>query len=729
MGRKYLALYLLAQSLAVGYEMETSLSLSSRVFNVAEVTLQKCWSAWKRSDDAFTASLRGKHAKHQWLLASVPMQEACKQYIRTTATKRGDERFTPQKFKKWLNNSDEVHKLMGWDGVLPRPEPRKLGIRTANRYISKLGFYKKFAKKGEFFDKHDDKAIVDDRERYLAEKKIHDLLTWRKLPHFDDPAALEAHLKELADGPAANRPYVELVNDETACNANDTVNHQYTEKGKNAYIRSKSKGAGIMVGAYITEVFGRILQHDGKMAAASLEYGNGRWWNSRRMLKHLKEVIEIRKKRLPWARVIWRFDHSTNHTAKCTTALNVYQMNIGFGGKKPVMRDTTVLDKGSLLYNQVQRMVLEQGDLDEKGKPIKDELIGKPKGLKRVLDERWGPEVAKQFTGKQRKQQLQKRLGEDLDFQLQTTLIHDLIKKLCPNDLVRFYPKYHCEFPAIERYWCDHKTYCRTYCRYNIKGLRKVVPQGLDAVCADSVRRYFGLCRRYEVAYRKEVSTQDIYRVVKHYTAHRKPKEYSSHRRVLDGTGVVERLKSSGVLVDADFVGLCSCSRCDTMQVQICEQPRCVHHGIEARGGRKLTDADVPTMGYLKNDAAGDDEPEPAVGVAAAPADDEAELKEVDPEEVDSADEDPGDDIIDDSGDDIGEVLAPCTRPKCRKWRTVEKEWLDDKRADSEFMFTCRDANKQCRAQCAGCGQRSQCTCTCPECAQDGSACWCQAFE
>jgi hypothetical protein len=727
LGRKYMALYVMAQSLSEGFELETSLSLASRLYNVAEGSIRNCWHVWRQSEEAFISSLRGKHAKHQWLLSGAPMQESCKRYIRLSAKLKGDERFTPEKFRDWLNTDIEVDKHLGWHAPLVRLAPRDLSIRTANRYISKLGFYKKFAKKGEFFDKHDDKAVEADRIRYLAEKELLDLTTWRKLPYFDKPEELEARLKELAEGPDDAKPYVELVNDESACNANDAVNHQYIEKGKNAYIRSKSKGAGVMVGAYITEVFGRILQFEGKMAAESLEYGNGRWWNSKKMLKHLREVIEIRKKRLPWARVIWRFDHSSNHTAKAMDALNVYKMNIGFGGKQPVVRNTKVLDPSSLLYDKVQSMVLERGDKDNHGKPIKDELIGKPKGLKRVLEERWGLGYCAQFQGRTRKKQLQQRLAEDLDFQLQTTLIHDLIKELCPHDLVRFYPKYHCEFPAIERFWCDHKAYCRKYCKYNIKGLRKVVPQGLDAVCADSVRRYFGLCRRYEVAYRKEVSTQDIYKVVKTYT---------SHRRVIDSTGVVAKLVASGKLSADDFKGLCSCSECDTDQEQICVQPRCVHHGTFALTGKVLTDSDVPTMGFLEvpgkvgsgeaaTDVVADETADEPASAVEAKQDDVERAEEVEEEEQEEEEEEEGG--AEESGDDIGEVAIACTKRHCRKWRDVEKEWLDEQ--GEEFMFTCEDANTRCRAKCAYCNQRSFCLCECDECDEVGSACTCPSFK
>ena len=171
------------------------------------------------------------------------------------------------------------------------------------------------SKPGQFFDKHDDKSNVDDRNRYLAEKLEEDKLTWRRLPNMEK-IELEVHLKELADGAVESRPFLELVNDESACNANDKISHQYVERGKAAFIRAKSRGAGLMVGAYITEIGGGVLEFNGKLAAATLEYGNGNWWNSEKMIAHLKEVIALRLAKYPWARVIWRFCQGRRRTER-----------------------------------------------------------------------------------------------------------------------------------------------------------------------------------------------------------------------------------------------------------------------------------------------------------------------------------------------------------------------------------------------------------------------------
>ena len=63
--------------------------------------------------------------------------------------------------------------------------------------------------------------------------------------------ALPDELDRLAGLPANERPFVEFVHDESALDANNTVNYQYLEKNEQSTIRSKSKGAVVMVSAYL----------------------------------------------------------------------------------------------------------------------------------------------------------------------------------------------------------------------------------------------------------------------------------------------------------------------------------------------------------------------------------------------------------------------------------------------------------------------------------------------
>jgi hypothetical protein len=104
--------------------------------------------------------------------------------------------------------------------------------------------------------------------------------------------------------PPDKRPFVELVHDESTCNANDDVKWQYVEEGTSGLLRSKSQGTGVMLSVFINEPQGGPL-YDGKnIAAESLEYGKGNYWNSNRMNKQLRKVIAMRLTVFAWARVI-----------------------------------------------------------------------------------------------------------------------------------------------------------------------------------------------------------------------------------------------------------------------------------------------------------------------------------------------------------------------------------------------------------------------------------------
>jgi hypothetical protein len=534
------------------------------------------------------------------------------------------------------------------------PDAYKVSEKTAADWVHRLGYEVQTYQAGGYFDGHSRDDVVKDRGRYLREKLITDKTTLHQMPSEEEKARYLAL-------PLLERPYVEFVQDESCFNANQDNSKGIAKIGEAAELKSKSKGAGLMESLIINELQGGVTDYEGELCVELMEYGKGNWWTSDRMIAWLRKCIEIRKKLFPWARVIWRFDHSSNHTAKAEDALNASRMNIGPGGKQPKMRDTVVQDEESKLFQQVQSMIHNGGPLD-----------GQAKGLKTVMDERWGEEEAAQCVGTRRKTLLSQRLSKDWDFMLQSTLIHDLIAELCPGDLCSFYTKFHCEFPSVERTFSAQKAYCKAKCRYNLPGLRKLVPQCIDAVCADVVQRHFGLCRRYEAAYRLGLSNADISKAVR-------LTRYTSHRRVLDRTGIVAQLLELGI-PESEFDGLCFCNKCRGCTCQgkclcgrsICKQPRCSTHGDP-----NLPDDVVPRLGYL---------------VAKKSK----------------------------RGETTEYVLC---EKGCRKWREVDKKW-HKKLLNDKIEFSCSVATLSCDDQCGWC-EKDICECDCDDCDEPMSLCQC----
>ena len=411
------------------------------------------------------------------------------------------------------------------------------------------------------------------------------------------------------------------------------------------------------------------------------------------MIAHLKKAIAIRLELFPWARCIWRFDHSSNHTAKAPDALNVYAMNIGPGGLQAKMRCTTVLNEDSKLFNKKQEMVYPNDDPHHPGEA---------KGLKQVLLERWGQTVVDTFygkgtTAKDRKKKMQLRLASDLDFASERTIIHDVLAELCPDDICRFYPKFHCEFPPIERFWCGHKRYCRSHCGGNIEGLRKVVAQGLDAVCSDSVRRYFAHGRRYEACYRLGLKSDEINRAVR-------LTRYASHRRVsVTSTGIAAALDELGITEanTKELQGLCYCCAC-TGKPSICQLARCPTHAANAGDA---PDSVLPRLPYVQG---------------------RRRKKKADGEEVKGD----GEDSEGDCESDGGEIWIVCETQGCLRWREVEKAVVEDARDEmvargSEFVFSCDMKGVPHGGLCDYC-DRDPCRCRCGTCRKGNKNCRCQ---
>ena len=220
-------------------------------------------------------------------------------------------------------------------------------------------------------------------------------------------------------------------------------------------------------------------------------------------------------------------------------------MNLGPGGKQPLMRNTT-LGVGGIQY-----MVFQQGDKDlDTGIPIPDNLIGQAKGMKRVLQERglWRPELKRQCTkptgkskdpGKSKEGSESKtldacapggnccalRIMEDQpDFLNEESLLEKVIKDA--GHEVIFYPKFHCELNFIESYWAAVKRYTRENCTYSFSDLEKTLETALDSVSLITIRRFANKSMRWIISYHQGLSEEEKALTMKQYTSHRR--DYSN---------------------------------------------------------------------------------------------------------------------------------------------------------------------------------------------------------
>ncbi|KAF7320910.1 hypothetical protein HMN09_00177700 [Mycena chlorophos] len=305
--------------------------------------------------------------------------------------------------------------------------------------------------------------------------------------------------------------------------------------------------------------------------------GHDPWWDMPQLIAQTKNAVDIFEAKYPDGQAVFIFDCSSAHEAYASDALLAHKMNLKPGGKQPIMHATTI--PGT---TQRQSMVFEVGDtlpVDKEGKP-QLELIGQPKGLERVLEERGllaelraaasarGGSVLKQCAecgrsekAREAEAKARRELGDvapgseevydddeergsmccmmrclasQADFKAEKPLLQVLIEKR--GHICLFLPKFHCELNPIEMVWAELKRYFRDHADGTFPKAKKLVPKGLDRISIDTIRRFFRHCNRYRSAYQLGLNPQQAAYAVKKYSSHRRvPREIMNDVNIING--------------------------------------------------------------------------------------------------------------------------------------------------------------------------------------------------
>ena len=200
--------------------------------------------------------------------------------------------------------------------------------------------------------------------------------------------------------------------------------------------------------------------------------------------------------------MIFVFDQAKIHTAFDDDALIASRMNVGPGGKQPVMRPSP----SYLINGTPQRMTLDDGI---------------PKGLKIVLEERG---VNTKGMGKV---DMVKKLPSFIDFRHEKNKVERLLRRYEMQAI--FLIKFHPELNPIERVWGKAKQYATNKRNYTFEVVKRTISPALEIVPVDTIRKYFRKSRNYMHAYREGFTgyqTNDKFKV---YTSHRKVSETESN--------------------------------------------------------------------------------------------------------------------------------------------------------------------------------------------------------
>ena len=478
----------------------------ARCLRISERTVRS-WRKIFLSNHRCFEDKRGKYTRYD-ALDDEEYRDMALEWVRNNACVKGKPNMTAAEFCSWVNCN-----------LLPKvlenhaSAPSKISVRTARRWLHKLGFEQVSSKKGIYIDGHERTDVVEYRMLYL--KRL-DILASTHLPPPLCSDELSTHALQpplRTDEPSPHRELVLIFHDESIFHSNDDQGWMWGEKGKTV-LKPKGQGRGIMVSDFIDE-------HNGFLALTDVEYEQGKqtypdlqqqarkllkygaefegYWNSNKFLEQVEAAIKIAKVKYPCDQfnVFWFFDHSSGHTAFAEDALNANRMNVNPGGKQPLMHDT--------IYNgELQKMVLADGT---------------PKGMKMVLMER------NVNVSGMKAEDMRLALQQMHDFKYEKTKLEHLLTNHGYRGI--FIPKFHCELNPIERVWAQGKKYTRAHCDYSFKGLENTIVPALDSVTLDSIRRFFRKMRDYMHAYKEGLTAgPELEKAIKKYKSHRKIHEH-----------------------------------------------------------------------------------------------------------------------------------------------------------------------------------------------------------
>jgi hypothetical protein len=235
------------------------------------------------------------------------------------------------------------------------------------------------------------------------------------------------------------------------------------------------------------------------------------WWTNENLVDQFNnKVLPAFEALHPQCAAVFAFDNSMNHKKMPADGLDPARLNLSDGGKN-------------------ERSRIRDGWVEVGGQIVAQSMVhadGTQKGVRTILQERglWSDGT--------RLPDARDVLAAQPDFAGQKSVLEETIlatRDEAGNGLhqVIFFPKFHCELNHIELYWAAAKRYSRANCDYSFAALRKTVPEALDSVPLQTIRKNARFCFRYMDAYRRGLSWE----LAKFAT-----KRYRSHRRIPEGT-------------------------------------------------------------------------------------------------------------------------------------------------------------------------------------------------
>ena len=417
-------------------------------------------------------------------------------FVKQNSRKKGEKNLTIHDITVWVNEK------------LQMKEEEHYTDFTISSWLFKMGFKRCESKKIIYFDGHEREDVVKDRERYY--KQIQELKP--------DMIQVDPITFDLINLDQAK--FIPVYQDETVKHSNE-VERFFIDDGTSNVPPPKSQGISLMSSDFMSP-FGMLEYSDtaweivkkdpsvieeiklkgeyqARRAGAILQSKRDGYYNRNLCLQDFVKACKIIEANHDGRyKPVFITDNSPIHLAYAPDALVASKMNVGIGGKQPLMRKgyfykVSANGEKILIKKVEQSMVIEKGANK-----------GLAKGLKKVCSERFGYENIK---GKNQRE-LTELLAAEEDFKMQKNMLQDEVEKL--GGIVIFLVRFHPELSGIE---CAYRDLSRFLKERNIignsKGFEKRYEDGLKSIKIEHIRKYFVSADRFAEAYHMDGTTGD----------------------------------------------------------------------------------------------------------------------------------------------------------------------------------------------------------------------------
>ncbi|KAF7297005.1 hypothetical protein MIND_00932800 [Mycena indigotica] len=419
---------------------------------------------------------------------------------------------------------------------------RNISVRTAQRWMKKMGYRWKKEPKGMYSDGHERADVVNYRQNvFLPQWRDYEASArhWQADASFEE-VDHECRMRLFMSDNLDCRPYTIWRQDESIFYANDRRTTRWVHESETAKIRAKGEGASDMIGDFVSPEYGWLrskrLNVRGEFddARVLLKPGKKRegYQTTETILAQVTRAMNILDRDYTEDRHVFAYDNATIHTARAPDALSALGMTLGpsnnFNKSNGVyvhMRDATFRDGSAQVLYQANGTtfkglkVLIQ-ERRAKGHDLPDPDSINPITKKKYLVQCGGSGAFKCRTTMDTKCCLRKMMYSEPDFKNQMSILEEHCQKRGYG--VLFFPKFHPELNFIEQCWGYAKRIYRMYPESTSEDdLRANLLDAVASVPIESMRRFATRSSRFGDAYFRGLNGAEAAWANKKYRGHR----------------------------------------------------------------------------------------------------------------------------------------------------------------------------------------------------------------